>query len=389
MERSWQRSPKLSVGVQYFLYFGVMGVFLPYFNLYCYHIGFSGFQIGAISGIRTAATILFAVFWGMLADRYQIRRPLYILCNFISTGIWIGYLFTVDFGPMLLITVCYGIFYAPLIAFLEAFSMDVLGPQKTSYGTLRVWGSIGFILVVVLVGRAIDLYSSRIILGLILTGSAVLAIFSTRIPRITPVRRAAFIPQAKLLFERPVVVFLACAFLMLVSHGAYYGFFSIHLENLGYGRTFIGFTWALASTAEILVMINSHHIFRKFDIEAVLLFSFLIAAARWLALSYLTTPTMILISQISHAVTYGTFHMASILYIDKLTPRGAKTLGQAANNAATYGLGMMVGFFLNGYLYEIARPFTLFAVSSAIAFSAALIFGLDKAFRTQSRVLRP
>ena len=71
---------------------------------------------------------------------------------------------------------------------------------------------------------------------------------------------------------------------MLVSHGAYYGFFSIHLENLGYGSTFIGIAWALASTAEILVMIKSDKIFDRFSLENVLFKSrrFLAQTNPWL-----------------------------------------------------------------------------------------------------------
>ena len=66
--------------------------------------------------------------------------------------------------------------------------------------------------------------------------------------------------------------------------------------------------------------------------------------------------------------------MASILYIDRLTPAKAKTLGQAVNNSITYGLGLMVGFFLNGYLYEKMGSFALFGISSLIALAGGLLF---------------
>jgi len=160
---------------------------------------------------------------------------------------------------------------------------------------------------------------------------------------------------------------------MLVSHGTYYGFFSIHLENLGYKSSFIGITWAFASISEILVMINSEKIFKRFSLKHVLFFSFMVAALRWFTLFAARSPAVILISQISHAVTYGTFHMASILYIDSLTPDEAKTLGQAINNAVTYGLGMMVGFFISGYFYESMGSFTLFMISGFIALTGGLL----------------
>jgi PPP family 3-phenylpropionic acid transporter len=375
MHQNRRRSFKLVIGSQYFLYFGVLGVFLPFFNLYCYHLGFSGLRIGILSAVRSVVMVLFPLIWGALADRLNARRPIYILCNFISALIWMLYLFTVDFWPMLVITVFYAIFYAPLISFLEAFTMDLLGTEKKSYGRVRAWGSISFIVVVLALGKIIDLYSVDIIVVLILAGALMLSTISTRIPDIQIEKTKQLTPDAKSLAERRVLVFLFCGFLMLVSHGAYYGFFSIHLKNLGYGSTFIGLAWALASTAEILVMIRSDQIFKRFSLEAVLIFSFMVAALRWFILFWVQSAPAILLSQVLHALTYGAFHMASILYIDRLAPDKAKTLGQAVNNAVTYGLGLMVGFFFNGYLFEITGSFALFRISSLIALSGGLFFG--------------
>ena len=374
MNTSTRQLSKFIIGTQYFLYFGVLGIFLPYFNLYCYHLGFSGFQIGALSALRSIALVLFPLLWGALADRLNKRKPLYTLCIVISTSIWSLFLFTVEFWPMLLITIFYGMFYAPIISFLEAFTMDVLGNEKKSYGRIRAWGSISFIAMVLVLGKIIDIYSVSIIVILILAGSILLAIGSTRVPAVQPVKKDRMTPGAASLLRRRVIVFLFCAFLMLVSHGAYYGFFSIHLSNLGYGGTFIGICWALASTAEILVMVRSEKLFNRFSIENVLTFSFAVAAIRWLILFFATAPAVILVSQILHAVTYGAFHMASILYIDRLAPQHAKTTGQAVNNAVTYGLGLMVGFFVNGYLYEILGSFALFGLSSLIAVGGGLLF---------------
>jgi MFS transporter, PPP family, 3-phenylpropionic acid transporter len=373
MKKDTNNAFKWIVSSQYFLYFGVMGVFLPYFNLYCYHLKFTGFEIGVLSAIRSVALILTPLIWGSMADRFRIRRPIYILCSFISTGIWAFYLFTADFWAMLVITIFYGIFYSPIISFLEAFAMDVLDTEKKSYGKLRAWGSIAFIITVIVLGKIIDLYSIGIILSLIFFGSLAQALISVKIPDIQIKKQTAFFTKAKALIQRRVVIFLFCAFLMLVSHGTYYGFYSIHLENLGYDKTFIGIAWALASAAEIIVMIKSDSIFQRFSLDHVLFFSFMVAAFRWIALSFATSPVFILFLQVFHAVTYAMFHVSSILYIDASTPVEAKTLGQAANNAVTYGLGLMVGFFLNGYLFETLGSFTLFRMSGFIALGGGIL----------------
>lgn len=378
MHTDHQPSLKWAVGTQYFLYFGVLGVFLPYFNLYCYHLGFSGAQIGAISASRSITMVAFALIWSMLADRYGARRPIYIFCSVVSALVWALFFATTAFWPMLLITVLYGVFHAPIISFLEAFAMDALGHEKQSYGRIRAWGSVSFITVVIVLGRVIDLFSIDLILALIFGGSILLSLMAFRVPRLTKVQQAAGMRHLKAFLNLPVVIFLCCSFLMLVSHGTYYGFFSIHLETLGYSKTFIGMTWALASTSEILVMVTSKKIFDKFALEKVLLFSFAIAALRWVLLFVVQSAPMILFAQVLHAITYGAFHMASILYIDRLSPAPLKTFGQAVNNAVQYGLGLMTGFFLNGFLYDSLGSFNLFLISAVIAVCGGLLFGLSQ-----------
>ena len=164
------------ISIQYALYFGTLGVFLPYFNLYCYHLGFSGVQIGALSSLRSVVLVVFSLAWGMIADRFHVRKPLYVLCNIVSTLIWSFYFLADTFWMMFLITACYGAFYAPIIAFLEAFSMDLLGSGKSGYGRIRVWGSIAFIVVVTMVGWVLGWLPIKAILVFIFTGSVLLSL---------------------------------------------------------------------------------------------------------------------------------------------------------------------------------------------------------------------
>ena len=364
-----------SLSLQYFIYFCIIGFFLPYFNLYCYHLGFSGLQIGLLSSVRSLTLVVFALSWGSLADRRRMRHPIYIVCAAVSTLVWALYFYTRQFVPMLVVTFFYGVFFSPLISFLETATLEQLGEGRRRYGRFRVWGSISFILTVIAVGLVIEQTSVDIILGCILAASAVLTVTAFGMPK-TRVRKrpALFSSQARFLLSPRVLVFLACAGMMLVSHGAYYGFFSIHLEHLGYGPLFIGITWALAAIAEIFVMLKSEVILRRFNLEKVLLFSFIVAVVRWGFLSFVVSAPAILLTQVLHAVTYGAFHIASVLYMDQLSPKGSKTLGQALNNSLTYGLGLMLGFFISGALYQCCGGFSMFVFSAAVAAVAGIVF---------------
>ena len=374
MDENIQHKDRWIISVQYFLYFGVMGIFLPYFNLYCHRIGFSGSQIGALSALKSLMMVVTPLLWAMLADRYQIRRPVYLFCLIFSTAVWGLYFFTTTYAYMAAVTIVYGIFHAPVISFLEAFTMDILGANKKSYGKIRVWGSVAFIAITLIMGQLIDLFGVAIILSLIFVGSMIQTAAAFKIPLIKVGARTSLLPQMLHFFSKRIIIFLICAFLMLVSHGAYYAFFSIHLEKLGLGGAFIGVAWALASISEIIIMMQSDRILKRFAPEKVLLFAFLTAALRWFLLIFVRSPIVIMLLQGMHAFTYGAFHVASIIYIDMLIPEGSKTLGQAVNNAATYGLGLMIGFFISGYIFDWQGASAMFFVSGLIALAAGGIF---------------
>jgi len=363
---------KTALSLQYFLFFGVLGIFLPFFNLYCYHLGFSGVQIGALFSVQTGATLIFPVLWGALADRFNARKSIFVLCNFTCAVAWSFFLFTTDFLPMLVITIFYAVFRAPVISFMEAFSMDILGRQKTSYGKIRAWGTASFIAVVILLGRLTEIYSVSIIVPLTLAGLLLQSLGTLMMPVVRRDRKERALPVTGLA-RKKIVVFLLCGFLMLVSHGTYYGFFSIHLETLGFGTMFIGFAWALASLAEITVMIGSSRLFARFALENVLIFSFFAACVRWIIMYFAVSPTAVLLSQLLHAITYGAFHMASILYIDRVIPEGAKTIGQALNNSVSFGMGMMIGVFVNGYYFDKLGSTPLFIGSAVVAAVGGLV----------------
>jgi PPP family 3-phenylpropionic acid transporter len=373
-DHGWR--PQTIIRLHYFVYFGLLGIYLPYFNLYCYHLGLSGMQIGVLNAVRSVTMVVFPLLWGALADRYRARKSIFIFCSGLSALLWSGYLVRVDFTGMLVITAAYGVFFSPLISFLEAFTMDYLGRRRQRYGSVRVWGSISFIATVLCLGPLVDRYSLALIVTLILAGSLLMFVLSAGLVGIRREAARGMGEGCRALIRPRVVGFLLGAFLMLVSHGTYYGFFSIHLEQLGFDRTFIGACWALASTAEISVMLGASWFLRHVRVERVLVWSFPIAALRWGITAFVTDAPAILAVQLLHAVTYGAFHVASILYMDRLAPSPVKTMGQAINNAVTYGLGLMVGFFLSGWGFAPLGTRYLFVLSAVGALLGGLLMGL-------------
>jgi len=344
---------KFQLALQYFLYYGIVGVHLPYLNLYFREIGFSGRQIGTVASLRTLCIIFFPLLWGTLADRFKMRKTIYILCNAASALLWSLYLLTTGFLPIAAVTLAFATFYSPIIAFLEAFSMDILGRAKKSYGRIRLWGSISFVAVVLVLGKVISGSDVKIIIPLSLGLMLFMAVLSFFFPKTEIHGPELSLKSAAFFLRSDVALFLLSAVMMLASHGAYYGFLSIKLSSEGASATYIGVVWAVGSASEILVMLYSKELFKRIKIETVLVWSFAFSALRWLIVCYLgDQPAFMILSQLLHAVTYGCFHMACILFTDRVSDEGSKTLAQSVNNSVSYGLGLMAGIFTCGFFYD-------------------------------------
>ncbi|MCB9481380.1 MAG: MFS transporter [Desulfobacteraceae bacterium] len=364
---------KLNISVQYFIYFSILGVFLPYFNLYCHKIGFSGFEIGAIASLKTFSTIIFPLVWGFFADKFSIRKKIFVLVNLMSSLLWGGFFFSSSFYPMMIIMFFYSLFHAPIVSFLETFTVEILGKDKNNYGKIRLWGSIGFVLSVFAAGYVSDKAGIISVVYMIFAGSLIHFLLSLKIPEKEKISQELKTFDISFLFRPQILLFLLASILMLGSHSPYYAFFSIYLSDIGLQNTFIGISWAIAVFAEIVMMHQSGLIFKKISPGKVLVFSMFAASLRWFVLFYSESSFIILLSQVLHCFSYATFHMASILYIDELTPEGRKTTGQALNNALTYGLGLMAGNLLSGYFYDSAGGKALFLGAFLTSFTGAFI----------------
>ncbi|MCW7754020.1 MFS transporter [Desulfobotulus sp. H1] len=371
----------------YFFYFLVLGIYFPFFPLYCHHIGFSEKEVGIISAVKTFTTVFFPLGWALLADRFRLQRSVFLLCHCTATLIWCAFFFTDSFVPMVLIMGAYGFFHSPVIGFTESFTVHFLGGNKTGYGKIRAWGSVGFILAVWSGGMLLDIWSSGMVLWLIGLGSMAGAMVAFGMP--VSQNRGVRISRKDLqpFFSGNGSLFLWVCFLMLMSHGAYYGFFSIHLADAGFSGSFTGFAWALASFAEIGVMLASRRLFSFFPLKSLILFSFAVAVLRWTLLAFSLSASVILFSQLLHAVTYGVFHMTTILYMDQLVTSGAKTMGQTVLNASSYGLGLMAGYMVGGWGFA-AMGSGMFLVSAGMALAggafAAALKASDQPIRSRA-----
>jgi PPP family 3-phenylpropionic acid transporter len=358
----------------YLTSFGVLGVYLPYFNLYLEDLGFSGLQIGILSALLPLCGVIVPTAGGLLADRLGRRRDLVILSAWLALIAFSFLLGARGFLGVALGVAAFAILRAPAVPLVDATAMELSERGGPHYGRMRVWGSVSFILAALGCGRVVGLFGDDAVLHAAIVALALNALAALFLPK-DPIRVAPGRPRADLrdtLRQPRVLLFLAACVLSQASHGPYYVFYSIHLEKLGYRPQEIGLLWALAVTCEIVAMLKMPAILKRLDTLPTVSLSLLLAAVRWTICAVAVSRFPLVLAQTLHAATFAAFHVAAVTHTHRLFGEDRRASGQAIYSSATFGLGNVLGMFLSGFFYDRLGIPGLFVAGTGIALLGAL-----------------
>ena len=358
----------------YFFYFALVGTLSPYLSLYLEDIGLTAFAIGLVNGVLMGTKIIAPNVWGWLCDKTGERLKIITFGCVMASLFFAGLFFWQSLAVILVITFFYSFFWNAVLSQFETITVQYLKDAPPRYSQVRVWGSVGFISAVVLLGWLFDLVSIRFLIPIawVLLCLIVISCFLLK----EPAKKVIQQPQGHwlhLLKEPKIIAFFIAAFLLQFSFGAYYSFFSLHLENIGYTRTTIGLIWALGVLAEVILFLFMPRIMRCFSLSQLLFWSLFLTAIRWLLIAYLSENILILLmAQLIHALSFGVAHAACIETIRQFFKGTHAGQGQALYSSITFGLGGAVGAITAGFLWSVSGEL-LYSVSAAAAFIAALI----------------
>ena len=220
---------------------------------------------------------------------------------------------------------------------------------------------MGFIGAVALVGGLLELVPIRYLPWLLLPVFAGIVVSAFLVPSERGERKeSAPKGSLKAIVTHPAVVaFFLMNFLLQVSHGAYYTFFSIHLEQHGYGKLPIGLLWSLGVIAEIGLFPIMHRLSTRFTVRQIVIGSLVLTMIRWGLIAELTGLVPVLIfAQLLHAASYGALHAVSVQYIQGFFGKHHHGQGQALYSGLTFGAGGALGAWMSvscGWLQHLGR----------------------------------
>lgn len=361
--------PYWRLSAYYFFYFGFVGAFSPYFTLYLQSLDYSAMDIAILMSVMQLMRIIAPTPWGWLAERIGLYVPVIRISAILSLAGFALFFITTAFTGMLLAMVFMAFFWSAALPLIESLTFKHLGTHSGSYGRIRLWGSVGFIAAVVGLGHVLDYVEidfSLVVIALLLVGVVVCAF---TLPEAIEKRRARGAGRLSATLRRPAVqaLFVAC-FFMAAAHGAFYVFYSIHLADQGYGKTMIGWMWALGVIAEVIVFLLMPNLMRRFGVRMILLFSLAAAVLRFLLIGWgAGSFALLFVAQLLHGVTFGAYHAAAIALIARWFPGRLQAQGQALYGSLSFGAGGMLGGLLSGAAWDGMGASWTFTISALFA----------------------
>jgi len=368
-------SVRARLGLYYFAYFTYAGALVPYFSLWLAAQNYAAPEIALVLAMPQVARIFAPAAWGWVADRTGWQRGIVVFSAFaILAGL--AALYVVRGVPQIAtVMLLLSVLSAGSMPLVEAAALSATRARAGSYGLVRAWGSIGFILAVLGTGAWLDRHAAGTVLDITVGLAVLVCVAAFGIPARS--RHAETAQGARFgatLARADVLAFFAACMCMQMAHGALYAFLSLHLEAAGYSKSAIGALWTLGVLAEIGVFFFLPQLMRRFSLRTLLIGSFACAALRFLAIGWaVDLMAVLVVAQLLHAATFGSFHAASIAAVHRLFSGRLEARGQALYSSLTYGLGGALGTLVAGWTWQAFGPGISYTVSALAGVTGALL----------------
>jgi PPP family 3-phenylpropionic acid transporter len=360
----------------YLLFFAAFACSMPYIVVYYQGLGFSGAQIGILTGLSPLITFLGAPLWTRLADsthRHRLIMTLTMLAGIASISLLP---LLRAFAPILITALSMSLFFAPASSFADNSTMHTLGERRQLYGRVRLGGSVGFAVCAPIAGYVIQ--NGRLQTGFwIGAGLFLLAMLASRnFDHGIRIDQPASGGSASALLRDPHwLVFLGIAFAGGLAMGGANNYLFPLMKELGAKESLMGLALSVGSWLEFPVLFFGNRLIRRLKPYGLYLAAMVITAARLFLLGLNTSPDLILPIQLLNGLTFSAMWMAGVAYTHERAPRGLTTTAQGIFTAMVIGIGCAAGGFLGGPLLETLGGRGLFLVYGIIV-SAIVAAGI-------------
>src|SRR5690606_33331467 len=327
------------------------------------------FQISNVFSTQSLGAIIAPFIIGMIADRYFNAERILGILHLIGAFLMFQMYKSTDISTFYPYVLVYMILYMPTLALVNSVSFRQLSNPETQFSSIRVWGTIGWIIA----GLAISflfrwdspegaqegaLRNTFLMAGI---ASAVLGLFSFFLPKTPPIKvdaaeKPSFasiigLDAVKLLKDRNFLIFFISSILICIPLAFYYSNANPFLVEIGLSNA-TG-KMAIGQVSEAVFLLLLPVLFVRFGFKTTILIGMLAWAIRYLLCAYGNAGDlsfMLIIGIALHGICYDFFFVSGQIYTDSKAGVKYKSAAQGLITLATYGIGQLIGFWVAGYI---------------------------------------
>ncbi len=357
-----------------------LGLTIPFVPVFLREQGFTYTQIGQLAFLAAFAGFLTQNFVGAWSDRLQRRKPFIVWGSLALAVVWAIFPYFASYGAFVALYLFSGLAQYSAITTSSALVLDQSPPGQAAhaFAKLRMWGSIGFVVMMALGWVAPGVLTSAMLfrttpLVYFLAGMAALTVPESRLTAARPARALPW-QGFSLLREPGVPLLLLVTFLLQGSLQGATSSLVLWMNTMNADQRIVHLAFVVSATIEIPFMLSIGRWSDRWGRRPWLLVTGVALPIRLLLYSLIVNPAWIPAVQTFHGLTFSVLAVVPMAYMNDVTPEENRAAGQGLLNAVSAG-AMAAGPWLVGVLTD-ALGFTGMyrALAVPAAFAGALMF---------------
>ncbi len=346
-------------------WFVTMGIYLPN------SLKSSGAEIALAYSTQSWGAIIAPFIIGLVADRYFNAERILGLLHLVGAFLMYQMANAQEFAIFYPYILGYMILYMPTLALVNSVSFNQMDNPAKQFSPVRVFGTIGWIVSGLVISYVFQWDAEENVAQGMLRNtflmtalaSAILGIFSFTLPKTPPkVDRSTKISISgilgldalKLLKDRNFLVFFIASILICIPLAFYYQHAGQFLGEIGVSNPAGKMTIGQAS--EVIFMLLLPLFFARYGFKKTILFGMLAWVLRYVLFTYGNADEfvfMLLVGIALHGICYDFFFVSGQIYTETKAGEKYKSAAQGLITLATYGLGMLIGFWIAGEITDV------------------------------------
>lgn len=382
--RAEARSESISIGAGYYWYYAGIGAFVPFSALYYRHLGFSGVELGLLTAMQAMATAISGPLWGMLADSRGWHRQIMRVVLFISMLLILLLPHFTTFLPFMVVMMALSFVLVPVPSLWDSYAVSAVERGGAPYGTLRIFGSLGYTSVVLVMGWVLADELSTTFLYVYAACNAVTLLVAWRLPKLGErQQRKMFVGVSDVFVNHGYRLLLLVAAMISAGYSTINVFLAIHIESLGGSTSMSGIAFAISAMSELPVIGLGALILKRFGARNMILIALGFYILRFSLLGFADYTPAVLIAQMFHGLSFGMFLVASVTSAHRLVGRQYAATAQMLLAVVSMGLGSIIGALVGGIALDYVSTSVVYrvVVLTMIITLATFWFGANRLSR--------